>query len=378
VPPRPYVISVPDEVLSDLGERLRRTRWPETLQDVGWAYGADVDYVRDLCAYWAAAYDWRVHEQRLNAHPGFLCEVDGTDLHFWHVRGTGPDPFPLLLVHGWPGSIFEFGELIGPLTNPAAHGGDPSDAFDLVIPALPGFGFGGAPRDAGWGVARIADAFHTLMHDELGYARYGVQGGDWGCMIGPKMASAHADHVVGVHVNMVFRPDPIDDVHEQDPDAAARIEAFEATELGYVAIQATQPDTLTVAQSDSPAGLAAWMIEKFRTWSDCSGDVERAFSRDTLLTNLMFYWAPNRTASAARIYRESLGDFAGSFVYPRVETPTGVASFPADPFNRPRSWAEARWNVTRWTDMPRGGHFAALEEPELLLEDIRRFFATVR
>jgi pimeloyl-ACP methyl ester carboxylesterase len=377
--PRPFTIEVPDAVLDDLRERLERTRWPESVEGGGWSYGVDVGYVRELCEYWATTYDWRSHERLLNAHPGFLCEIDGTDVHFWHVRGKGPAPFPLLLVHGWPGSIFEFAELIGPLTDPAAHGGDPADAFDVVVPALPGFGFGGAPRDSGWGIPRIADAFHSLMRDELGYERYGVQGGDWGCVVAPKMAAEHGEHIVGIHVNMVFRPEPtLDDVHEQDPEAARRLEAFQATEIAYALIQATKPDSLTVAQSDSPAGLAAWMLEKFRAWSDWGGDVERSFSRDTLLTNLMFYWAPNRAASAARIYRESHADPQGSFGYPRLRTPTGVANFPADPFNRPRSWAEARWNVTHWTDMPRGGHFAALEEPQLLLEDVRTFFRTVR
>lgn len=364
MPPRPYAIDVPDAVLDDLRRRLEATRWPTLVDGAGWGYGAEAAYVRALCAYWADAYDWRAAEQRLNRFAGFLCPVDGIDIHYWHVRAPRPDALPILLVHGWPGSIFEFGELIAPL----------AEDHHVVVAALPGFGFGGAPREPGWGVARIADAFHSLMRDVLGYDRYGVQGGDWGCMVAPKMAAEHGDHVIAIHLNMVFRPGPLADIEAVDPIAAGQAKRFEAAEMAYARIQATKPDSLTLAQTDSPAGLAAWIVEKFRAWSDCGGDLEASFSRDTLLTNLMFYWAPNRVASAARIYRESLADPVGSFGYPRLETPTGIARFPADPFNRPRAWAEAQWNVTHWTDMPRGGHFAALEQPQLLLDDIRRFF----
>lgn len=376
MPPRPFAIHVSDDVLSDLRDRLERTRWPEQFADAGWDYGANLGYVRELCDYWRTGYDWRVHEARLNRHPGFLCEVDGVDIHFWHVRGRGPSPFPLILIHGWPGSVVEFDGLIDRLTDPAAHGGREEDAFDLVIPSLPGFGFGGQPRERGWGITRIAAAFNTLMTRELGYSRYGVQGGDWGGIISAKMASAHADGIAGAHLNFLMAPPP-PQPSEADRAAMVARDAFQAAETGYSNVQSTKPDSLTLAQTDSPAGLAAWIVEKFHTWSDHGGAIEGAFSKDTLLTNVMFYWAPNSIASAARIYYEARRDGPG-FMYPRPETPTGVAVFPAEPWRVPQNWAEQRVNVTRWTELPRGGHFAALEQPELLGKEIVEFFRTVR
>ncbi|MFN0185720.1 MAG: alpha/beta fold hydrolase, partial [Aquabacterium sp.] len=267
-------------------------------------------------------------------------------------------------------------DLVGPLTDPAAHGGDAADAFDIVVPSLPGFGWSGQPREPGWGITRIAAAFDTLMSRELGYARYGVQGGDWGGITAARMGSAHADHVAALHLNFVIGQPPATMTDEDRAYAKERV-AFRERETGYSHIQNTRPDSLTVAQSDSPAGLAAWVGEKFRVWSDCAGVVESVISRDTLLTNLMFYWAPNSTASAARIYREAGRDPA-DFRYPRVEVPTGVAVFPAEPWRAPRHWVEPRFNLQHWTEMPRGGHFAALEQPALLLQDMRTFFARWR
>lgn len=376
MPPRPFQIHVPQDVIDDLRRRLASTRWPEPIPGAAWDYGANVAHVQELCRYWGESYDWRQQEAKLNAYPQFLANADGVDIQFWHVRGKGPNPFPLLLIHGWPGSMFEFFELIGPLTDPAAYGGRAEDAFDVVVPSLPGFGFGGRPQERGWGITRIAAAFDHLMREELGYARYGVQGGDWGGIIAAKMGSAHADHVAAIHVNFVIAPPPVE-LSEADKAALDARNAFQALETGYSNVQGTKPDSLTVAQSDSPAGLAAWVIEKFQTWSDCNGDIESAFSRDALLTNLMFYWAPNSTASAARIYYEAMRD-PGAFRYPKVEVPTAVAVFPKEPWRAPRHWAEARFNIVRWTEMPRGGHFAALEQPELLTNDIREFFATIR
>jgi microsomal epoxide hydrolase len=377
VPARPFAIDVPQPTLDDLRDRLARTRWPEPLAGSGWDLGADVTYLRELCAYWADGYDWRAQEARLNAIPGFRCEVDGVDLHLWHVRGVGPAPMPLLLVHGWPGSIAEFAELVGPLANPAAHGGDPADAFDVVVPALPGFGFGGAPRERGWGVSRIAAAFDALMTRELGYDRYAVQGGDWGGMIAAKLGASRPEHVTGIHVNYVVAPPPREP-GPGDADAVERLTRWRRSEAAYSQVQSTKPDSLTVAQSDSPAGLAAWIVEKFRRWSDCDGDVERAFSKDTLLTGVMFYWAPNSTASAARIYLESANDPDGVLRRPRVEVPVAYVAFPHEIVRPPRHWVEPHYTIARWTDMPRGGHFAALEEPALLLEDVRAFFRTLR
>ncbi len=373
---RPYSIHVPDHVLDDLRLRLERTRWPEQLDGAGWDYGANIDYVRELCEYWRTTYDWRLHEGHLNRYPGFLSEVDGVDLHFWHIKGKGPHPFPLLLIHGWPGSIFEFLFVISRLTDPASHGGRAEDAFDLVIPEIPGFGFGGKPAVSGWGISRIAAAFDSLMSDVLGYERYGVQGGDWGGIISAKMGSAHVGHVAGLHLNFAVAPPPVD-MTESDREWAKKRDAFQAGETGYSNIQGTKPDSLTLAQSDSPAGLVAWITEKFRTWSDCGGNIESTFQKDHLLTNLMFYWAPNSVASAARIYYEARHDPAG-FAYPKVTVPTGIAVFPGEPWQAPRGWLEPRFNITRWTEMPKGGHFAALEQPELLARDVQKFFRSVR
>lgn len=376
MPPRPYQIHVPDAVLVDLRSRLERTRWPDQIPGAGWDYGANLAYVRELCEYWRTGYDWRSHEGDLNRHPGFLCEADGVDLHFWHIKGNGPRPFPLLLIHGWPGSIFEFYFMIDRLTNPVVHGGAAEDAFDLVIPALPGFGFGGKPRERGWGISRIAAAFDTLMRRELGYERYGVQGGDWGGIISAKMASVHAANIAGAHLNFVIAPPPAQPTDEDRAAIAAR-DVFQAGETGYSNVQGTKPDSLTLAQSDSPAGLAAWVVEKFHGWGDHTGNLEATFSKDVLLTNLMFYWAPESAASSARIYYEARRD-PGAFMYPKVEVPTGVAVFPKEPWRVPRSWAEQRFNIRRWTELPKGGHFAALEQPELLSREIVEFFRTVR
>ena len=384
--PKAYRIDVPQQVLDDLRERLGRARWPEPLPQAtghAWERGADVAYVRELCEYWRTSYDWRGQEAALNAWPQFMSTVDGVDLdgvdvHYWHVRGQGPSPLPLILVHGWPGSIFEFHHLIGPLTDPAAHGGDPADAFDVVIPSLPGFGFSGKPREPGWGPQRTARAFHDLMTRELGYARYGTQGGDWGSAVTSAMAASHPESVIGAHLNFVMGfPTP---EQAKEPEAKAYLDhaaAIQRDEMGYFQVQSTKPMSLGIAQSDSPAGLAAWIVEKFRTWSDCGGDVENVYTKDQLLTNIMFYWAPNSIASAANMYyesrREGLGIAAG-----RITVPVGAAVFPEELVRCPRSWAENRMNITRWTEMPRGGHFAALEQPELLLEDVRAFFRDLR
>ena len=358
---RPFAIEVPDAVLDDLRDRLRRTRWPEPVVGGGWDLGADLGQLRELCAYWADGYDWGAWEARLNGLPGFLAEVDGVDLHLWHVRGAGPSPTPLLLLHGWPGSMLEFLDLVEPL---AAEG------FDVVVPALPGFGFGGKPRERGWGVGRIADAFHALMTRELGYERYVVQGGDWGGIIAAQLGADHPDQVAGIHVNFAVVPPP-DERRPEDAEALERLHAWRRLQSAYLRVQSLEPDALTVAQGDSPAGLAAWIVPRFRTWS------ERPIDRDVLLTNLMFYWAPNSTASSARIYYETAREPGGLNRRPRVEVPVAHASFPHELVRPPRHWVEPHYNVVRWTDMPCGGHFAALEEPALLLDDMLAFFRTL-
>jgi len=374
----PFRIDVPDSVLDDLRERLARTRWPDPLPGAPWERGADIAYARELCEYWRTSYDWRAEEARINAHPQFIATIDGVELHFIHRRGSGPAPVPLLLVHGWPGSIVEFLELIGPLTDPASHGGDPADAFDVVIPSLPGFGFSGKPRQPGWGPRRIAAAFHALMTDELGYARYGTQGGDWGGIITAIMAAEHPQAVIGAHLNFIIAAPPTPE-HAQAPEAKPFLEAaahFQEWETAYQRVQSTKPQSLGVAHNDSPGGLAAWIIEKFRTWSDCNGDIESVFTKDRLITNIMCYWATGSTASAHNIYYESRQERMRGF--PEITAPVGVASFPKEMGRCPRSWAQARNNIVHWTDMPRGGHFAAMEQPALLLEDVRTFFRPLR
>ncbi|EPX64058.1 Epoxide hydrolase [Cystobacter fuscus DSM 2262] len=377
---RPHRIHVPDAVLSDLHRRLDATRWPEPLPGGAWERGADVSYVRELCEYWRHRYDWRAHEAALNAFPQFLCEVEGVDLHFLHVRGKGPSALPLVLLHGWPGSIHEFLHLIGPLTDPGAHGGDPQDAFDVIIPSMPGYGFSGKPREPGWSAARIAAAVDRLLVEHLGYPRYAAQGGDWGAVVGTLLGMNHAPHVLGLHLNMVLAgPPPGEEGSAESVRALKELAAWQAAEAGYSHVQGTKPMSLGIAQSDSPAGLAAWIVEKFRTWSDCGGDVERVFSKDWLLTNLMFYWAPNSIASAANLYAE-LGELGPGLLTTPVKVPTGVAAFPREVAvgRAPRSWVERRYALRRYTEMPRGGHFAAVEQPELFLEDVRAFFRALR
>lgn len=380
---RPYRIEVPESELVDLRERLARTRWPAQDVEPPWAAGADPAYVRELCEYWREGFDWRAREQALNRFPGFLEEVDGVDLHFWHVRGKGPAPTPLLLLHGWPGSMAEFEPVIEPLTDPAAHGGDPADAFDVVVPALPGFGFGGKPPEPGWGITRMGAAFHRLMTERLGYPRYAIQGGDWGMFIGSRIAASEPGSVIGLHLNFVLGraqlhesdlPEPADE--EERAIVASRRE-FGAEESAYSLTQATKPLSLGIAQEDSPAGLAAWIVEKLRTWSDCDGELETAFTKDQILTDVMFYWAPRSVISAARMYREARRDEVGLYP-PKVEVPTAVADFPADILPASRQWAERRYRIERWTKMARGGHFPATEQPQALVDDVRAFFGGLR
>ena len=379
---RPFTIEIADEVLTDLNDRLARTRLPDHIPGTGWDYGANRAYVEQLLAYWQGGFDWRAQERMLNEFDHFKTVIDGVDVHFIHERSADEDATPLLLTHGWPGSFVEFTKVIGPLTDPAAYGGDPEDAFHLVIPSLPGYGFSGKPTERGYNPERMADVLAGLM-ERLGYDRYGAQGGDWGAIIVRALAGNYGDRLIGLHTNFLTAgPPPGGGDPEEGVPAGElerrreRAEAF-ADGRGYQAIQGTKPQTLGYALNDSPAGLAAWIVEKFHGWSDNDGDVESAFTKDEILTNITLYWVTETITSSTRIYYES-GNTPPTRPAGYIDVPTGAAIFPKEILFTPRKWAEARYNIVRWTVMPRGGHFAALEEPDLLVDDIRAFFSGLR
>jgi pimeloyl-ACP methyl ester carboxylesterase len=378
---RPFTIHVPDAVLADLKARLRNPRVPEALQGGdGWTYGTDVTYLTQLLSYWRDRFDWRAQERALNRFEQFTTTIDGLTIHFIHRRSKQAGAFPLLITHGWPGSFVEFAKIIGPLTDPAAHGGRPEDAFDVVIPSIPGFAFSDKPRAGGYDTAKIG-AIEAALMARLGYQKYGVQGGDWGSIIGTQVALNDAPHVAGLHINMCTGAapagsDPNAGLTDAEKERLKVRQTFQAEETGYQQIQGTKPQTIGIALNDSPVGLAAWIVEKFRTWCDCDGNPEKIFTKDELLTNITLYWVTQTAASSARIYYESR--HAAPTAPRRIETPTACADFPKEIIWSPRRWLEARYNITRWTVMPRGGHFAAFEQPQLLVDDVRAFFRTVR
>jgi microsomal epoxide hydrolase len=376
----PFAIAVPDTTLVDLNDRLARARFPDRLEQSGWSYGTNLNYMRELVDYWINQYDWRKHEKRLNRFPQYLADIDGDRLHFIHVRSDHPDALPLVLTHGWPDSVFEFHKVIDPLVKPEQHGGDAGDAFHVICPSMTGYAWSEPLTGRGCDVRCVAER-QTLLMRGLDYDRYAVQGGDWGSLVSPYMALVDPDAVIGIHVNLCVAPST------DDPDeAAARgvvpgpfamTETY-ATELnGYAVIQGTKPDQLAFALNDSPLGLAAWIIHCFYVWSDCGGDIESRFTKDELITNVMIYWLTGSMPSAIRLYRETMA--SGRFGPPDryVDTPTGVAMF-KDIARPKREWAEQVYKITRWTEFDTGGHFAAVEEPELLVQDIRDFFRPLR
>jgi len=382
---RPFTISVPDSVIAELQQRLAATRFPDQIPGTGWDYGTDTAYLKELVEYWRDDFDWRAQERALNAFDQFVTTIDGVDVHFIHQRSSHPDAMPLLLTHGWPGSIAEFRKIIEPLTQPERYGGNPADAFHVVAPSLPGFGFSGKPTVTGYNPERMAHTLAALM-DRLGYDRYGAQGGDWGAIINRILAFHYPQRVLGLHSNFVLASPPTDaEVQSRVPanDLALREarQAYMADEVGYQQIQGTKPQSLGVALNDSPAGLASWIVEKFHGWSDLDPDainpLEDKFSKDEMLTNISLYWFTGSITSSARIYYENR-NFPAREPLGFVTVPTAGAVFPAEIYITPRLWAESQYNIVRWTLMPRGGHFAAMEEPELLLEDVREFFATLR
>ena len=375
---QPFRVEVPDAVLRDLSERLARTRLPDEVPDTGWEYGTNLAYMRELLDYWRNHYQWRKHEAELNRFQQFCATVDGLKVHFIREEGRGPDPKPLLLLHGWPGSIYEFMEIIPMLTDPVAHGGDARDSFTVVAPSLPGYGFSGHPTARAMNIQAMADIFHKLMTQVLGYPRYGAQGGDWGSAIVSRLGEVCQPSLFGIHVNMVAvgptegRNAP--DLTPEEKVFLGDIQKFRLGETGYQWIQGTKPQTLAYGLNDSPAGLCAWIVEKFRTWSDCHGDVEKSFTKDQILTNVTIYWMTQTINSSTRLYYEVRHHPWRLKPGTKIEAPTAVALFPGELILPPRHWAERVYNIKRWTVMPKGGHFAAMEEPELLANDVREFF----
>jgi pimeloyl-ACP methyl ester carboxylesterase len=373
----PFRIKVPDAVLTDLRERLARTRFPSEIEGSGWDYGTNLAYLKELVGYWRTKFDWREQERRLNQLPQFKTTIDGVEMHFVHKRSGRPGATPLVFIHGWPGSFVEVTKIIGPLTEPAASGGRPDDAFDVVAVSLPGYGFSGKPTQPGYSNRRIAGMIAQLMA-RLGYARYGAQGGDWGGFIVRQLGLVDPTHLIGLHSNFCLAGapagagNPNEGVSSEELQRIDALRARTANETAYSQLQGTKPQTLGYSLNDSPAGLAAWIVEKFRTWSDSGGNVEKHFTKDELLTNIMIYWVTETGPSSVRLYYENRKDPG---LQGRVEVPFGCARFPMEPFaNAPRKWIEASYNVQHYTEMPRGGHFAALEEPELLVNDVREFF----
>jgi len=381
---RPFAPRADEAALRDLRERLARARFPDDFDDPGWQYGTSAAYLRELCAHWRDAFDWREVEARVAAWPNAIARIaderGALDVHFLHARSPEPDAFPLVLTHGWPGSIVEFLDILPLLSDPRAHGADPRDAFHVVCPSIPGFGYSPPPRATGSDPRRVARAFARLMR-ALGYERYGAQGGDYGSVISTLLGVEDAEHCAAIHLNLVLAgpprdgSDPLAGLSPNELAQLARTRENGRTETGYYAIQSTKPQSLGHALADSPVALASWIVEKFRAWSDCAGDVERRFPKDALLANVTLYWLTNTITSSCRMYAEQarMGSFRPSAV------PTAAALFPGEPIRPPRAWAERRYpNLVRWTEMPRGGHFAAMEEPELLAEDVRAFFRDFR
>ena len=377
--PRPFLVDVPEAVLDDLAVRLDRVRWPDEIPGSEWTYGTELTYLQELVAYWRHGYDWRAAERLLNDFPQYRVEIDGIDLHYLLVPGQGPDPLPLVLAHGWPGSVFEFHKVIPRLTDPARFGGDPADAFTVVAPSLPGYGFSFRPGQRRVDLAGMASIFATLMTDVLGFPRYGAQGGDWGSAVVTWLGLRDLEHLAGIHLNLLFaRPSGDERGAPEAEGYRARVDRWMAEETGYQWIQGTRPQTLAYALTDSPVGLAGWIVEKYRAWSDCGGDVERRFTKDELLTTVMIYWVTGAIGSSFWPYYATRHGSAVLQPGDRVEVPTGFAAFPAEIVPPLRSTGERFYNLTRWTEMPAGGHFAALEEPEALAGDIVAFFRPLR
>jgi pimeloyl-ACP methyl ester carboxylesterase len=384
---RPFKVRAAPQTLDDLRDRLLRTRWPPEIDDDGWDHGTSRAYLRELVGHWLSGFDWRLQEEAINRFSHFRADVAGFGVHFIHEHGKGDRPLPLILTHGYPDSFVRFLKIIPMLTDPGAHGGDAADAFDVVVPSLPGYGFSDRPRKKGFTFG-IGDVWHTLMTETLGYERFAAHGGDWGSTVTEQLARSHARSLVGIHMTDV----PFWHLFQKPSDPSRDEQAFFARndrwipkEGAYALIQGTRPHSLAPGLNDSPAGLAAWIVEKFQRWSDCDGDIETRFTKDELLTNIMIYWATETIGSSFLPYDDFTNSGALTWMVEAfkqwtgsTDVPAAFARFPKDISQPPREWAERFFNVQRWTHMPSGGHFAAMEEPELLVKDIRAFYRPLR
>jgi epoxide hydrolase len=384
-PITPFEISIPEASINDLKQRLQRRRMPDQIPGTHWDYGTDSSYLAELLDYWQNDFDWREQEARLNQADQFKTEIDGLEMHFIHQRSDNPNAIPLLMVHGWPGSISEFTNIIGPLTDPAAYGGDPTDSYHVIAPSLPGFGFSEIPDQRGYSPEKIAHVLAALM-ERLGYERYAIAGGDWGAIINRHIANHYPDRLIGLHSNMVLAGPPADEaqrdaVTEEENNLRTARQAYMLNEVAYQQIQGTKPQSLGVGLNDSPAGLAAWITEKFHGWTDmpqgADGDLDEHISKDELLTNISIYWFTETITSSTRIYYENRNT-AAEKPMGYIDVPTGAAVFPAEIFITPKSWVDAAYDLRRYTLMPKGGHFAAVEQPQLYLGELNAFFRLLR
>ena len=380
---RPFTIAVENSVLDDLRQRLADTRWPDEIPNTGWDYGSNLTYIKELVDYWRTDFDWRAQEAKLNAFNHFKSEVDGLDIHFIHEKGKGPNPIPLIITHGWPSCFFEMTKIIPLLADPASHGGDAADSFDVVAPSLPGFGFSDHAQDRGMEIQRVAGMWNKLMSQNLGYPKFGAQGGDIGSGVTAWLGFAHSDTLYGIHLTSITRPTPYlgpgsKPVTDAEQALITQRDKWFQDEGGYNHIQGTKPQTLAYGLNDSPVGLAAWIVEKYRTWSDCGGDVEKSYTKDELLTIVTIYWVTQTISSSTRMYFENQKHLWTMEKDQKVPAPAGMAMFPQEISKPPREWGERSYHVRRWTEMASGGHFAALEEPQLLAEEVRAFFRDFR
>ncbi|MFC4312642.1 epoxide hydrolase family protein [Steroidobacter flavus] len=377
--PEPLKIHFADEDLRDLKARLARPRWPDQPAAAsGWRQGTDLSYIRELAAHWRDRYDWRRREQALNGLPNYSASLDGIDLHFIHQPGVGRSPLPLLLLHGWPSSFIEFERVLPLLTDPARFGADPDDSFSVVVPSLPGYGLSFRPNQPRFDIAQIAATLTKLMRETLGYRRFGAHGGDWGAHIATRLGQAHSQALLGIHLTMLVLPRPRVVESDEERLYVDTVTRWNREDSGYAVIQGTRPQTLAYGLTDSPVGLAAWLVEKFREWSDCDGDIERRFDKDTLLDTITLYWLTGCINSSFGLYHSIRHGGLKPSEQTRVEVPTGYTRFPEGALHPPRSLAERAYNIQHWSDMPAGGHFPAIEEPAALAQEIREFFRPLR